>query len=334
MSSAWDLWLTPTISLSLIIEAESPIASVTRFVSQWALYFRPYLLKQALEYELEQRPDQEVVSASTLRVVDYSYFRQKALDKNESYTSIQDEDLAVEIANSEGIENPSVEYELLQTALQRVLTTYSNVEKAVEESKRPFPTDGSGNDDLRDLWKLLKPDLELTALIGKHWQELGFQNTSPSTDLRGVGMLALQALLYFARTYGERAVEIVDEAVNGGSNWYPFALASIHMTAFTLDLATSRDLQLFLLRSLQARPDHDSNSTSISPSDYTPLLRIASDLLLLFHEHWKQGGYTVMQFEQVSKDFQAALRPWIRRGVLDGRALGWERWDEGGIKLD
>lgn len=80
MSSAWDLWLTPTISLSLIIEAESPIASVTRFVSQWALYFRPYLLKQALEYELEQRPDQEVVSASTLRVVDYSYFRQKALD--------------------------------------------------------------------------------------------------------------------------------------------------------------------------------------------------------------------------------------------------------------
>ena len=80
MSSAWDLWLTPTISLSLIIESESPIASITRFVSQWALYFRPYLLKQALEYELEQRPEQEVVSASTLRVVDYSYFRQKALE--------------------------------------------------------------------------------------------------------------------------------------------------------------------------------------------------------------------------------------------------------------
>lgn len=30
------------------------------------------------------------------------------IQKNESYTSIQDEDLAVEIANSEGIENPSV----------------------------------------------------------------------------------------------------------------------------------------------------------------------------------------------------------------------------------
>jgi len=64
------------------------------------------------------------------------------------------------------------EYELLQTALQRVLATYSIVEKAVEESKRPFPTNGSGDNDLQDLWKLLKPESDLPALTGKHWQEV------------------------------------------------------------------------------------------------------------------------------------------------------------------
>ena len=31
--------------------------------------------------------------------------------------------------------------------------------------------------------------------------------------------ISLQSLLYFARTFGERAVEIVDEAVNGGLHW-------------------------------------------------------------------------------------------------------------------
>jgi hypothetical protein len=81
MASAWDLWLTPTISLSLIIEAESAVPSITRFVSQSALYFQPYLLKQALEYEVEQRPELDVISAGTLRVVDYSYFRQRIANR-------------------------------------------------------------------------------------------------------------------------------------------------------------------------------------------------------------------------------------------------------------
>ena len=182
------------------------------------------------------------------------------------------------------------EYELLQTALQRVLATYSIVEKAVEESKRPFPTDGSGDNDLRDLWKLLKPESDLPALTGKHWQEVrcflvldeivnssnsrAFLNLTSlsrssarfpvsyssgflpfkadlksgsctetlrlrqifaeseysrkslsfhrcSREIRSLIMfhISLQSLLYFARTFSERAVEIVDEAVNGGLNW-------------------------------------------------------------------------------------------------------------------
>ncbi|GAA5997237.1 hypothetical protein JCM5350_007108 [Sporobolomyces pararoseus] len=335
MASAWDLWLTPTISLSLVIEAESSVPSITRFLSQWALYFQPYLLKQALEYEIEKRPELDLISSGTLRVVDYSCFRQRIANRaDDAYRPIEDEEnLVAEIAYSEGIENPSTEYELLEVALERVKSTYSLVEAASAESQRNFPNDGSADDDLRELWKMLKPDITLPSLTGKHWQELGFQNTSPVTDLRGVGMLGLEALLYFSRTYGERAVEVVDEAVNGGPNWYPLALASIHMTAFTLELAEKRDLQLFLLRSTQTKPDSSPSSTATS-TDYTALLRMSSDLLLLFHEHWKQGSFTVMQFEQVEKDFQTALRPWIRRGVLDGRALGWERWDEGGIKLD
>lgn len=75
MASAFELWLTPTITLSLVLESESDVPSLSRFVSQWLLYFRPALLRQALAYELQQRPDLDVLSAGTLRIVDYAYWR-------------------------------------------------------------------------------------------------------------------------------------------------------------------------------------------------------------------------------------------------------------------
>ncbi|BGP53720.1 hypothetical protein JCM8202v2_001290 [Rhodotorula sphaerocarpa] len=326
MSSAFELWLTPNITLSLVLESESDVASFSRFLSRTLLWLRPALLRQALAYELEQGPDLELVSAGTLRIVDYAYWRTTRAH----------------------------EHDLLSTALERVLITYAIADAAQEAADDPFPEDGSRDADLRTLWTQLKPDAPLPDMTGKHWQKLGFQNTSPATDFRGVGLLGLKALLYFAHTYGDRAAEIVHEAVDGGEHWYPFALASIHMTAFALELAVSRDLQLFLLRSVQAQPlssdpspePSRSESTPAAggptsgrtsqeePVDLEPLLRVASDLVLLFHAHWRQGQYTVMQFEQVEKNFRAALRPWIRRGVLGGRALGWERGDQGQIKLD
>ncbi|GAA6023835.1 hypothetical protein JCM8202_003650 [Rhodotorula sphaerocarpa] len=354
MSSAFELWLTPNITLSLVLESESDVASFSRFLSRTLLWLRPALLRQALAYELEQGPDLELVSAGTLRIVDYAYWRTTRAHHASLYQPVPSESLAYDIALLEGLEVPSSEHDLLSTALERVLITYAIADAAQEAADDPFPEDGSRDADLRTLWTQLKPDAPLPDMTGKHWQKLGFQNTSPATDFRGVGLLGLKALLYFAHTYGDRAAEIVHEAVDGGEHWYPFALASIHMTAFALELAVSRDLQLFLLRSVQAQPlssdpspePSRSESTPAAggptsgrtsqeePVDLEPLLRVASDLVLLFHAHWRQGQYTVMQFEQVEKNFRAALRPWIRRGVLGGRALGWERGDQGQIKLD
>ncbi|GAA5917676.1 hypothetical protein JCM6882_008320 [Rhodosporidiobolus microsporus] len=390
MSRPWDLYLTPTITLSLVLEAESPTPSLTRWLAQWAVWLRPLLLKSALQYELDVRggalahnsatgEGDGVVSASTLRVVDSSVFRVIEGKASKPYSAAELDSLAMSVANAEGIDVPSLEHDLLVLSLERVLYSYLMVHKAEQLAGTPYPPSGdprSGEAEslLRELWHTLRPERELPAMVGKHWQELGFQNTSPSTDFRGVGLLGLHCLLLFARTYGERAAEIVDESVGAGERWYPLALASLHMTAFVLDLARSRDLQLFLLRSLQTpslasssppsarSPDlasdaiplsstaplldlsysdaapadrQPSNSHAGSPTiDLEPLLSLSSDLLLLFHAHWRQGTFTVMDFETTSRAFQAALRPWIRRGVLDGRALGWEKWDEGGVKLD
>ncbi|GAA5867532.1 hypothetical protein JCM8547_001210 [Rhodosporidiobolus lusitaniae] len=381
MASFYDLWLTPTLTLSLILEAEAPAPSLFGKVAGWLLWVRPRLVKEALQYELEVRggkgDGEAVVGAGTLRVVDYGLNRETDGNKGTNLRRPAAVDhLTMSIADREGIDASSPEHDLLHLCLSRVLASYALIDRVADLAGLSYPQAGEDEREeadrlLRELWEKLRPEKELPELEGKHWQEIGFQNTHPATDLRKVGLLGLYCVLHFAKTYGDRAAEIVDESVGGGEHWYPLALASLHMTAFALELAESRDLQLFLLRSFQTSPASSSSSPDPSSSaslidlsdpsasllrpslsldlptsavhhtsesserqEIEPFLRISSDLLLLFHAHWQQGGYSVMNFEQVSKSFQAALRPWIRRGVLDGRHLGWEKWDEGTVKLE
>lgn len=77
VAGAFELWITPTLSLSFVIESERADASLLRLVSRLALYFQPSLTRQALEFELQSRgdPSGEVIAASTLRVVDAAYYR-------------------------------------------------------------------------------------------------------------------------------------------------------------------------------------------------------------------------------------------------------------------
>ncbi|BGP45807.1 hypothetical protein JCM10450v2_001637 [Rhodotorula kratochvilovae] len=360
MSSPWEYYLTPTLTLSLLLACEAP-PSLSSWLAGWALALaRPALLRGTLEWELEREGAAGGVSIGTLRVVDYA--RWKALGGAEGTPHLQtsspscnkngyerlpssasdtvfnadatDEDseetenLSRLIASLEGLAVPSPEHDLLLRSLTLVNRTYALTAAAVDRAATPCTEDGSADPQLRELWRLLRPERDWEGVRGKEWQEVGFQNVSPATDFRAVGMLGLDAFLYFARTYGDRAAEMVDESVGGGEHWYPLALASIHITAFVLDMARSRDLQLLLLRSLPS-------PTPSSPS-LDPLLALSASLLHLFHTHWLSLSPrpSVMQFESVSKDFQARVRPWARRGVVDGRALGWAGEGEGAVKLE
>lgn len=156
------------------------------------------------------------------------------------------------------------------------------VDAATIQAARTFPDDGSADEQLRTLWRLLKPEQELPNLVGKHWQEvcgdlsllsyavfvltrLPHRSLASSKTIRLSGNLAvtwsaydafqkcvasdgsasgrnagvsgfairsisaeadfaprlarLESLRFFSQTYGERAVAIVDEAVNGGAEW-------------------------------------------------------------------------------------------------------------------
>lgn len=61
--------------------------------------------------------------------------------------------------------------------MPRVLRTYELVEAVLERKVKTEAdsSDDNDDDDLRELWRLLKPDVELEGLVTKQWQQIGFQ---------------------------------------------------------------------------------------------------------------------------------------------------------------
>lgn len=67
---------------------------------------------------------------------------------------------------------------------------------------------------LKNLWKLLCPDTELEGMISKQWTDIGFQGQDPSTDFRGMGLLSLENLVFFATVYTDHARNILSHSLH------------------------------------------------------------------------------------------------------------------------
>ncbi|KAI4797796.1 hypothetical protein KUCAC02_024843 [Chaenocephalus aceratus] len=63
------------------------------------------------------------------------------------------------------------------------------------------------------LWKELRPDSPLTGRISKQWCEIGFQGSDPKTDFRGMGLLGLSNLLYFAEHDKTTALQMLHDSL-------------------------------------------------------------------------------------------------------------------------
>jgi len=78
---------------------------------------------------------------------------------------------------------------------------------------------------LRKLWLRCFPDKQLDGRMSNMWKMIGFQNKDPATDFRGMGLLALQNLLYFAENRPTLTKRILE-----GNRAYPFAAVGVNVT--------------------------------------------------------------------------------------------------------
>lgn len=91
-------------------------------------------------------------------------------------------------------------------------------------------TNPKHEETLLKLWKLIFPNDPLSSRVSDQWKILGFQGTDPASDFRGMGLLGLHNLIYFAEKYTDTFRAIVKRNVDRGSRDYPAAVAGINIT--------------------------------------------------------------------------------------------------------
>eukprot|EP00762_Andalucia_godoyi_P003023 ANDGO_04103.mRNA.1 ELMO domain-containing protein B len=149
-----------------------------------------------------------------------------------------------------------------------------------------------------------------TPEMDAEWPLLGFQGKHPETDLRGAGMLPLYCIRYFASRHGQLAQMILLESSYEANPeyWYPFACAAIH---FASALAAYARQQVFHHNGWwlthAAAPDGTAKALGDDALDrdqiLVPFFETFVHTWVRFHAYWKEGRFTVMQFELAKRQF-------------------------------
>lgn len=92
---------------------------------------------------------------------------------------------------------------------------------------------------LISLWKLLMGEEDiLKNRVSDQWQDIGFQGDDPKTDFRGMGILGLDNLVFFAREYNGTARHLLSHA-HHPTRGYFFAIVGINLTSMAYKLLES-----------------------------------------------------------------------------------------------
>ncbi|KAG5374738.1 hypothetical protein BRARA_J00196 [Brassica rapa] len=92
-------------------------------------------------------------------------------------------------------------------------------------------------ESLKALWNASFPNINLTGLVTEQWKDMGWQGPNPSTDFRGCGFIALENLLFSARTYPVCFRRLLLKQKGDRAKWeYPFAVAGINISFMLIQM--------------------------------------------------------------------------------------------------
>ncbi|XP_044297383.1 ELMO domain-containing protein 1 [Varanus komodoensis] len=220
--------------------------------------------------------------------------------------------------------NPDVNPQLgvsLQACLLQIVG-YRNLIAEVEKLRRePYDSEDSQHEEmLLKLWKSLKPNSPLEARISKQWCEIGFQGDDPKTDFRGMGLLGLYNLLYFAERDAAAAQQILSDSLQpkyrevtkeelskfSKAEWekkkydkaigYSFAIVGINITDLAYNLLISGALKT-----------HFYNVAPEAPT-LSHFQQTFCYLMHEFHKFWiEEDPLDIMEFNRVREKFHKQI---------------------------
>ena len=150
--------------------------------------------------------------------------------------------------------------------LQSISNINAVIEMAEQTKKRVFCWENESDFNLIGrYWTAMFPGVRRQhSKVSAEWGELGFQGSDPSTDFRGMGLLGLIQLEYFASTQSTRARNVLSESMHP-RRYYPFSATGINITAFVMELLRDNRLHTALIGQLE-RQCLESRSSQMAPN--------------------------------------------------------------------
>ncbi|KAG0356358.1 ELMO/CED-12 family-domain-containing protein [Gamsiella multidivaricata] len=191
----------------------------------------------------------------------------------------------------------------LQYALEKVASTHQLAREINQRAHTKYDSTNPAHErKLMLLWDLLQPQEKLKSRYTKQWTEIGFQGKDPATDFRGMGMLGLDDLIYYARYYPQSARHAL-ECSHDEKSWYSFAIVGINITAFAVQTLRTRQLQYFLF---------------LNGTDRSIYHELYCYLFHRFNGYWTtlDPKPSIMDFERVFADFKIMMERQLARRKL------------------
>nr|CAG4638632.1 EOG090X0AMT [Cyclestheria hislopi] len=153
---------------------------------------------------------------------------------------------------------------------------------------------------LLQLWNLLMPNQLLNSRISECWKEIGFQGEDPKTDFRGMGLLGLENLLYFAQNYSNACLHVLSHS-HHPKYGYSFAITGINLTHMA-----------YILWKDGSAKTHVYNASQQPKSEIPSMKYFHQFYCYLFYEFDKlwlsEKPSNVMEFSRVRDMFEGRIR--------------------------
>ncbi|XP_077984268.1 ELMO domain-containing protein 2-like [Glandiceps talaboti] len=198
-------------------------------------------------------------------------------------------------------------------ALRVCLTQIHGYKKLINEieslRKTRYSSDDPGHENtLMQLWNLLMPNNKLESRISKQWSDIGFQGDDPKTDFRGMGMLGLHNLVFFASHFNTEARQTLSHSHHPKFG-YSLAIVGINITSMACSLLQNGALKVHFYNFSQNMPD------------VTHFHQVYCYLLFEFDKFWlKEKPRDVMEFSRIRDKFQKKMTKMLKDHsiVLEG----------------
>uniref|UniRef100_A0A0N4Z0T3 ELMO domain-containing protein n=1 Tax=Parastrongyloides trichosuri TaxID=131310 RepID=A0A0N4Z0T3_PARTI len=161
-------------------------------------------------------------------------------------------------------------------------------------SRKYDSTNNEHEEKLYELWELLKENEKLEGRRSKQWEEIGFQGNDPATDFRGMGILGLEQLIYYAKNDTKSCLRFLHLSQHP-TKGFPFAICGITISYIAKELLNRGHLKRHFYNNI-------IYPREINIDDFND---VYIKLFNLFSDYWFFCGdnRNIMNFNIVKEEF-------------------------------